>query len=87
MLLIGLNSINKAEFFSPRTELDWSIPPIAVPTNLSYLITRVINYYLDINVCKLFALSVAKALQTQKEDELESPEPVGTFPSIKTFNP
>lgn len=75
-----MNSINRAELVWPSTELDWSIPPIAVPTNLSYFITLEINYYLDSNLSRPFTLSVAKALQTQKEDELESPDPVGTLP-------
>lgn len=84
---MGLNSINKAEFFFPKTELDWSIPPIAVPTSLSYLITCVIKSSFDMRLCRSYARKVANALHTQKEEELERPEPVGTFPSISIFSP
>jgi len=66
--------------------MDWSIPPDAVPVYLSPMITFSIKFYLfptaSASSSPEFAWREAKAEQTQKAEELESPAAVGMFPEI-----
>lgn len=74
-----MNWIYKHEFFLPRYEIDWSIPPEAVPTYLSNFIHRSTNYSLEIYLV-LFAKWETIAEHTQKAEELEIPEAQGILP-------
>lgn len=70
------------------TEIDWSMPPEAVPVYLSPVMTRSMNSYLFCNLLlPEFACIAARAEQTQSAEELETPAAKGTFPYISTSKP
>ena len=81
----------KHEFALPKTEIDWSIPPDAVPVYLYPTITLSINASLlpSFSGCSSpeLACREAKAEQTHKAEELDNPAAGGMFPEIITFIP
>ena len=70
------------------TEIDWSIPPEAVPVYLYPMMTCSMNSSLLCNLALAeLAWIAARAEQTHKAEELETPAASGTFPSITTSRP
>ena len=74
------------ELILPKIEIDWSIPPEAVPTSLSKRMHLSTNYYFAIYLTS-FAEFETNAEQTQKADELETPAAQGMLPSIRIWSP
>ena len=70
------------EFIFPSTEIDWSIPPEAVPTYLSNRMHLSTNSCFEIYFV-LFAELETKAEHTQNAEELETPAAQGILPYIK----
>ena len=69
-------------------EIDWSIPPEAVPTYLSKRMHRSTNSCFSIFLqCYWLAKFETNAEQTHKAEELETPAAIGIFPSIKIWSP
>lgn len=85
--LIGWNWIYKQKLVFPMTEIDWSIPPDAVPVYLYPVMHRSIKSSFLSKASPPLAWRAAKAAHTHKADELETPAAFGTFPSMRMFNP
>jgi hypothetical protein len=81
----------KHEFALPKTDIDWSIPPDAVPVYLYPTITVSIkSSFLPSFSCfssPELACIEAKAEQTHKAEELDNPAAGGMFPEIITCIP
>lgn len=78
--LIGLNWMYKQKLVLPMTEIDWSIPPDAVPVSLYPVMTLSMKSSLVSGSPLPLAWKAARAAQTHKADELETPAATGTFP-------